>query len=954
MRKKRIAATLLVCTLTTGMFTGISQPVLAEEPAGKTGTTEEDLFYIEDSISYENYLEKYSDKSVAVSEIAIDCSKQEGNLEKTDIDGISGVYLPQDSVMEYTFSVPTGGIYNLKMLYYAVEAADTSIELDLKLDGEHPFREAAGLGLTRNWIYKDEIKVDSQGNEIRPDSVAIPKWTEQKLEYTAGKGGEVLEFHLEEGEHKLTLTAMQNPVVISEITFTVPEEVKGYADTLKQWEKEGYVDVEESLKLQQAEKVSGRSDKGIAIVNDRSSAATTPYHSYKVRYNSIGGSTWKNIGDWIEWEIEVPKTGLYTLALRFKQDQKTDDISTRTLTIDGKLPFEEAAEIAFPYSSSWQTTVVGDGETEYRFLLEEGKHTLRMTASLGETSVIINRAEEILEELNDIYLNLIMVTGTSPDMDRDYGLKKLLPEVFEDMEKVSKDLKSLTAEWKKLSDKNGVNTTFERLYDQLDRMVQDPEKVPKRLSQYQTNITSLSTWINSAKSQPLQLDYIMLTAPGTKAPKAEKNFFATLWHHLKQFVGSFKMDYSAVGSVETEAEDKITVWIMTGRDQADIISKMVNSKFTPEYGIAVEVQLVSAGALLPSTLAGIGPDICLGVGEADPVNYALRDAVVDLSTLEGADEIFSRFHEVALTPFELDNGVYALPETMQYPMLFYRKDILSELGITEQDLKDWDSIFQKVLPELQLSGFDFGFTTDVKNYASLLYQHGGRFYNDDKTAACLDETAAYTAFHMMTDMYTDYQIPLTFDFMNRFRSGQMPLAVTDYTIYNQLSVFAPEIEGMWGMTTLPGVIREDGTINNTAVCTTTGAVLLKNSENVEAAWTFLKWWTQGDVQSEYASELETVMGTAARYATANLEAMENVQWSYDIKKALKNQQENLLGMEQIAGSYYTARNFDFAFRAVVNNGENDREELLGANETINEEITEKRLEFYGEEQQGNE
>lgn len=954
MKKKRIVTALLVCTLTAGMFASVKQPVLAERQEEGAETDGEDLFYIEDSISYENYLEKYEDKSDAVSEITIDCTGQEENLEKTDIEDVSCVYLPQDSVVEYTFSVPNSGIYNLKMLYYAVEAADTAIELDLKLDGEHPFREATSLKLARNWIYKDEIRMDSQGNEIRPDSIAVPKWTEQKLEYTAGKGGEALEFYLEAGEHRLTLTALQNPVALSEITFSVPEKTKSYAETLEQWKKEGYTDAHESLELQQAEQIAGRSDKGIAIVNDRSSAATTPYHSYKVRYNSIGGSTWKNIGDWVEWEIEVPKTGLYTLALRFKQDQKTDDISTRTLTIDGKLPFEEAAEITFPYSSSWQTVIVGDGETEYRFLLEEGKHILRMTAALGQTSGIINRAEEILEDLNDIYINIIMVTGTSPDMDRDYGLKKLLPEVFEDMEIVSEELKDLNAGWKGLSDKNGVNTTFERLYDQLDRMVKDPEKVPKRLSQFQTNITSLSTWINDAKSQPLQLDYIKLTVPGTKAPKAEKGFFATLWHHLQQFIGSFKMDYSAVGSVETEAEDKITVWIMTGRDQADIISKMVNSEFTPEYGIEVEVQLVSAGALLPSTLAGIGPDVCLGVGETDPVNYALRDAVVDLSTLEGADEIFERFHDASLTPFILDDGVYALPETMQYPMLFYRKDILSELGITERDLKDWDSIFQKVLPELQLSGFDFGFTTDVKNYASLLYQHGGRFYNDDKTAACLDETPAYAAFHMMTDMYTDYQIPLSFDFMNRFRSGQMPLAVTDYTAYNQLSVFAPEIEGLWGMTTLPGVMQEDGTTNNTAVCTTTGAVLLKNSENVDAAWTFLKWWTQGDVQSEYASELETVMGTAARYATANLEAMENVQWDYDIKKALKEQQENLLGMEQIAGSYYTSRNFDFAFRAVVNNGANDREELLDANETINEEIAEKRLEFYGEEQQEDE
>lgn len=947
MNRRRIIASAVACVLTLSLLAGSSGTVYAEQ-----NTMDEDsLFYIEDGISYEEYLKQYTDKSDASGQIVIDCKEQNEHLEQTSKENITGIYLPQDSTANYTFYVEESGFYNLNMMYHSVQGSDTVIEMDLKIDGEHPFRESSSLNLSRKWGYDSQIKKDSQGNEIRPDSVEIEEWLWQKMQYTAGKGGEALRFYLEAGEHTVSLTAEQNAIILSQLLFEAPDVVQSYEDTLQKWQAEGYKDATKSLDVLQAELLDSRSDQGIAMSNDRTSAATVPYHSYLIRYNCVGGSSWKSLGEWVEWEVDVPETGLYTLVFRFKQSEKIDDISIRTLTIDGELPFEEASDLGFAYDGNWQTTTLGDGEQAYKFLLEEGTHTIRMTASLGRISQIINKASTILEELNQLYLDVIMVTGTSPDVDRDYGMKKLLPEVFEKMEVLSKELKELNTEWQAITGRKSGNSTFERVYDELDRIVDDPEKMPKRLSNFQNNVTSLSTWINDAKSQPLALDYLQLTAPGTKTPKAEKGFWANLKHHIQQFIGSFKMDYSSVGSInsDTKTNEKITVWLTTGRDQADIISKMVNSKFIPEYGIEVKVQLVNTGALLPATLANIGPDVCLGVAETDPVNYALRNAVVDLSELQGADEVFERFHPASMTPFEMDGGVYALPDTLLYPMMFYRKDILTELGIQEEDLKDWESIFQKVLPELELAGFDFGFTADVKSYASLLYQNGGTFYNEDKTKASLDATEAYTAFNMMTRMYTDYQIPLAFDFMNRFRSGEMPLAITSFSSYNQLSVFAPEIEGLWGMSPLPGVIQEDGSIDNTAACTVTGTVIMKNSEHVDASWEFIKWWTSSETQSEYASELETVMGTAARHATANLDAMDSVQWAKDVKIALTEQQQYLQGMEQIPGSYYTSRYYDFAFRAVVNNGANDREELLDANEDINNEITEKRLEFYGEE-----
>lgn len=943
-RFRKVTALALSLTL----LSSAALPVYAANTGNTAGTGS--IFDIEHYEAYRAYLAQYPDADYVSAATVIDCAAKAEEAQKLTLEDVACVRLLQDQAAEYEFSVSERGFYNIELLYHPMEGDGTAIKIDLRLDGKNPFDGTAGMTLSRKWLFSDEIRKDTQDNEIRRDSAEAEGWMRTRLENASVTAGEPLLFYLEPGVHTVQIRAVRNAIALAEIGFVQPRRTATYAEMLAQWEKSGYSDAEASLEPVQAELADGRSDQSIAMQNDRSSATTTPYHSYKIRYNCIGGSSWKTSGEWIEWKVNVPKSGLYTVAARFLQSEKSDSVSTRILTIDGELPFEEAAYISFPYSSSWQTMLLGDGTTDFKFYLEEGEHTLRMTVGLGRHAAVIDGASEALEKLNALYVNIVMVTGTSPDLNRDYNIAKLLPDVLADMAKVSADLKELEQQKNTVTGDNKGEPTFERLYLQLDRMVNDPESVPRRLNNFRSNITSLGTWINDNRSQPLTLDYFRLLSPSAKLPKAEKGFFASLKHHLLQFIGSFRMNYTEVGSVETNADRKVTVWISSGRDQADIIRKMINSKFTPQHGIEVDLQLVSAGALLPATLAGIGPDVSLGVGEAEPVNYALRNAAVDLSKLSGADEVFSRFHEASLTAFTLDNGVYALPETMDYPMLFYRKDVLAELGIDPEDLKTWDTLLQKVLPELMLSYFDFGLTTDMKSYASLLYQYGGEFYNTEKTASALNSTQAYQAFETMTQLYTDYKIPKAFDFANRFRSGQMPLAVTSYAVYNQLSVFAPEIEGKWGMTVLPGVVDSEGNIHNTAATTVSGSVIMKNSEHVDDAWEFLKWWSQGSVQSEYAAELETALGTAARLTTANLETMETLQWSSDIKAALKEQRNSLKGVEQIAGSYYTGRYFDFAFRDVVENGGNTRESLLDSCEDITTEIVEKRQEFYGEEQ----
>lgn len=55
----------------------------------------------------------------------------------------------------------------------------------------------------------------------------------------------------------------------------------------------------------------------------------------------------------------------------------------------------------------------------------------------------------------------------------------------------------------------------------------------------------------------------------------------------------------------------------------------------------------------------------------------------------------------------------------------------------------------------------------------------------------------------------------------------MPCAVQDYTQYNQLTVFAPEIKGRWKMVEVPGTPGENGEIRRYSVGNGTAAMLLR-------------------------------------------------------------------------------------------------------------------------------
>lgn len=188
-------------------------------------------------------------------------------------------------------------------------------------------------------------------------------------------------------------------------------------------------------------------------------------------------------------------------------------------------------------------------------------------------------------------------------------------------------------------------------------------------------------------------------------PQPSENFLDRALHELKSCVTSYFVDYNALGDVYDASEDVLEVWILTGRDQSTVLKTMVDDTFTPSTGIPVNVMLVDPNALLNAVVAGNGPDVVISTDSWNPVNYALRHAVEDLTQFDDLQEVLDQFYPSAYAAFSFNGGLYALPETQLCSILFYRSDILEEYGLSVPET--WDDLIA-MLPTIQGANMSVG------------------------------------------------------------------------------------------------------------------------------------------------------------------------------------------------------------------------------------------------------
>ncbi len=966
MKRNALLALVVACLMLT-------LPALAEDWS--------DYYSFSDdtAIGYDAALEAYQAYSAAPEGSRIELLPAAAVLTgdavlATDVEGAAEALVLGDgeSTVTWQIDVPADGLYELEITYFAHEGNEIKVQRKLTIDGAVPFDEANNLCLYRRF----EEAAEEIGRKNSIDDEVWPKQREIRLWQTVcavdGQGIYVdpLQFYLTKGTHEIALHYVDQPVTLGVLAFVAPRTYPAYAEVAAAYEANGYARVEGDVQVKfQGEDSSWRSENVIRRESD-ADPKTEPRSGANRVLNMVGGWRWRLGNAAVSWDFEVPEDGLYEITVKVLQNNDAGMPAYRQIQLDGEIPFDEMRLYSFPYSDKWYGETLHDENGEpFLFYLTKGAHTLTMTVKLGPIGEIMNRTEQDTAYLGEVQREIVKITGTEPDYNYEYDLYRTMPELSGQLTYLAGRLRESADLLASISnDTTSMENNYRQIIDQLTFFAEDVDRIPRALSDMDNAQSNLGTYISSIEKCPMGVDYIIVHAPEAKVKIPTSNFFQRMAVTAENFIASFYKDYDSVGLIVDEdaesAKERVVldVWIGRGTEWGEILKELADEDFTPKTGIVVNLHVLPSGQLatgsvntiLLSVTSGTAPDVALSVDYNLPGEFAFREAVVDLTQFEDFEEVAGQFYESSLVPYTYRGGVYALPETMDFTVMIYRQDVLQELSVGLPET--WTDLYQKVLPRLYENNMSFSLPVDtsvssnspgaLRGFTMLLLQMGGDYYVGDGKASALDTPEAYKAFKFWTDMYANYEIDAESNFFTRIRTGTMPIGIGNYTTYLQLLTSAPELYGRWSIAPVPGTEQADGTVSH-AVGTTsaTAGVILSQSDKKEAAWEFLKWWMSEETQTRYGRELEAILGTGARWNTANVEAFFSLPWDQRHAQIIKAQMESAQEQLIVPGGYFTGRHIINAWNSVVVNNENVRDMLEDAVKDINKELENKRKEF---------
>ncbi len=906
---------------------------------------------------YHAYKFEHEGNSPAAESIVLDGSAYtsesgSGVVAQSEYEGQTNVIVweSQTGSVDYTFNVPADALYNITFTYKALKSSDRDLDFGIKIDGEFPFFGSEALELPRMWMDVGEFRQDDYGNQFAAELTTYTGFTTKAVYDISGASVYPMEFFFTAGKHTVTVVTNAEDWVISKIALAVPESaVKPYEEVKKEYEAAGYKSAEAETITIEAEHADIKSTRSLIPYSDNSSPEVTPSSATLSQVNYIGNTNWKLPNEEIKWFVDVPADGLYKIGFKYKQDQVINGFSYRHLKIDGVTPFAECANIKFNYTINWKDFVFGDENGEYEFYLTAGRHEFSLMGTLGELSDSYYRLKSVTTDIGDLYLDVVMITGENPDPNLSYELFKTIPGFEDRLSDYHSRLLELVAEMQVLSGEETSNyiasmqNTARVLKSMLDNKYTSHEYVAEYFSEY----TQLSSWLYSMQEMALSIDCIKFTPVEKEMEFKHVGFFTKEWFKWQRFFISFSKSYSKI-SVAKEGSKVIRIWVNWGRDQSQVLNNLINESFIPYaeqelgYSVSVNLELVNAD-IIKGMLSNNAPDLSLHQARSTPVNLAMRGALVDLKQFEDYEEVIKRFGATANTPYEYKDGVYGLPDQQSFYIMFYRTDIFEELELEVPNT--WEE-FLAVTAALQRNNMNSYLETTLPttNYTTLLMQHGGEVFNETRDELLLDSPISLSSFTYWTDMHTKYKLPVSASFFNRFRAGTMPLGICTYTQYTTLLETAPEVAGRWKIALIPGMEKEDGTIDRTIAGAGTACMILNTSKLPLESWTFIKWWTEESTQTRYNTNVESILGTISRITTANLKAFENMTWERGDLEILLEQREWIKEVPEVPGSYYVSRSIDQAFWAVYNDENAPKDALtrwaLEANNEIDRKIKE--------------
>lgn len=958
---KRITSLALITSMIACTFPYASVPVHAqtqmdEQPVAAVTTTQDTAQESRLTTNYSTVSKGYKEAVYTGDAIVYRISEAVAKADRAFLTNNNYEYVNDvlavkaGDTVTLTIDVPVSGRYVMSFDYLSYDESILPVEMGMKIDGGYPFYEARSMKFETTWV-SDGVDVDRYGNEIVSLPDKLIRWEHKEVMDASYRYSDPLPVELTAGVHKLELNIQEGTLLLGNISLEAPGDVAEYAGSTK---AEG-----NALITIEAEDFYQRNDSSIHAIGEYGSSLS-PLSATTTVLNIIDEDSFNEAGQTVSYQFHVDNAGYYYIGMNYRQSEKNDFPVFVDWKIDGEIPNSAFKSYQIEAANKFRTvTLTDDNDDKLSVYLEPGDHTISLTISADNLRYALEAVDEIMSGISDLSLEVTKVTGTNKDKYRDLKLTRYIPDVQDRLLGWVDELYSLAEQAQpyvnaKSPDKVAAFSYLLIAANQLKSLAEKPNELVYRVDELSTSVNSINTqianFVDLINDNDLSIDRIYIYQDGARLPKGQ-NIFQSIGTSLKRFGYSFMgQSYSASNTDESH----IQVWVNRPRTYVEIMQKMIDEKFTPETGIEVDLSIMTdAQKLILSNASGDTPDIATGINYSIPFDLAIRGSLVDLSKFDNYKEVFGRYSEGLLVPSVVGEGLYSLPETMNFYVMFYRTDILSKLGLSVPNTMDE---LIAMLPDLQMRGLNVYYPTAamlvMRNFhgtTPIIYQMDGALYGDTALDILVDSEATVEGFTELTELFTLYDLPVDVpNFYQHFRNGDLPIGIADFNSYNLILNAAPEIANSWSIALVPGIEDEEtGEVKRYMSGGAESTVMFSSDdEREQKAWQFMEWWSRADIQAEFGQRLQILYGDEYIWPTANLEAFERLPYPTSDKDIILTQAQYILETPRLLGSYMMERELSNAFNDVVVNGDTVRSRIDEVAKTVLRE-TERKLEEFG-------
>lgn len=857
---------------------------------------------------------------------------------------------------EYSIDVNEPGLYYLVLDYKPMEKTLAEFNVDIRINDAQPYEEMKNIVLPLYW--SDETKdfpTDRYGDQTAPYQYSKDAWTSLHLYSNTYNTSDPLLFRFEAGTNLVKITNISGDGLgLGVLKLEAPViDTPSYTDYHNSHSGDLVTSLIEVNSVDYIEKNTTQ-----AIYSSENNPALSPHDS---EYKLLNTLSWSDPGTEVTYQLEAPQDGFYQLAFHYKNAKEEFD-SFQTIRIDGDIPFKELRCYPFPATgSSWANETLRDKDGKpYEIYLTKGTHTITLHAEQEPIVRAWQYARLISEHVTQFEMDIKKITGSARDEERTWQMTRYIPQIPDYLNAYVTLINYIKYSMQYYTP-NGVNSAILSDLDKALAFIEEMQVYPDEIALYKANLTSardnsvlksMSNFNAELITQDFALD--MIYAYGnTELPRAKANVFQSVGNSLQTLLYSFT---SNKFKLKNDPE-VLNIWVSRATTHVDLLQKMADTEFTPKTGIKVKVSIMpDANKLTLSVAANEEPDVALGLISHMPFELASRGALYDMTQFDDFWEIESRFVPGSSVSFIYNEGVYAIPETLNFNALIYRKDIFENLGLQPPDT--WDDV-TAILPTLQRYGMNFyhNISSGVgyKWYwqtAPLIFQNNGKLYTDDGLRTAIDQPDSVKGIQALGDLFIAYSLPKeVISFFNSFRYGSLPVGIVDLNDYNLIKNGAPELDGKWALASYPGTKQEDGSVSRWYIANGTAGVIFKDSEKIDESWEFLKWWTDYDTQVNYTYTLRSTYGKTFVWLPSNIEAVKDAPFDQADKQIILESVNWLRDVPRTPGQYLLERNLSDIWNTMVNDGTSAQvaidEKVIGINREIKKKM--KELGYYDEE-----